>query len=190
MDSTPSAALTQMTFDYNSIVRELEVPENTGLTRQVRFCPIPLCDQADDKGFTLMHHAVISCVPGKVEVLIQLVKEFQSATDDQVRKWVNSRTSADQFTPLHLASFKGNMDAVLALLAHGSDKDAINAFGLNMLHTAAQGDAANTLHYFYEQRVDMNAQDHRGSTPLHWACYSNSEIALSYLLAWGPQLNL
>ena len=24
---------------------------------------------------------------------------------------------------------------------------------------------------------------------MHWACYSNSEIALSYLLAWGPNLN-
>ena len=35
----------------------------------------------------------------------------------------------------------------------------------------------------------MNLQDKRGSTPLHWACYSNSEIALSFLLAWGPELN-
>ena len=25
---------------------------------------------------------------------------------------------------------------------------------------------------------------------MHWACYSNSEIALSYLLAWKPEMNI
>ena len=38
--------------------------------------------------------------------------------------------------------------------------------------------------------MDINKQDKRGSTPLHWACYSQSEIALTYLLAWSPNLNL
>ena len=59
-----------MTFDLSIFLRELEVPENTNLTRQVRFCPLPLYEQADEKGFTLMHHAVLACVPGKIEVLI------------------------------------------------------------------------------------------------------------------------
>ena len=36
----------------------------------------------------------------------------------------------------------------------------------------------------------MNKQDKRGSTPLHWACYSNSEVALSYLLSWHPELDV
>lgn len=38
--------------------------------------------------------------------------------------------------------------------------------------------------------LDINKQDKRGSTPLHWACYSQSEVALSYLVAWNPNLNL
>ena len=25
---------------------------------------------------------------------------------------------------------------------------------------------------------------------MHWACYSSSEVALSYLLAWDPELNI
>ena len=96
----------------------------------------------------------------------------------------------DQFTPLHLASFKGNMDAALSLIANGSNVMAQNAFGLNMIHVAAQGDAAPSLYFFLTKGVDINAQDKRGSTPLHWACYSTSEIALSYLLAWNPELNV
>ena len=82
------------------------------------------------------------------------------------------------------------MDAVKTLVNYGSDPMALNKYGLNMLHTAAQGDSAAPLYYFKKKGVDINQQDNRGSTPLHWACYSNSEIALSYLLAWSPDLNI
>ena len=37
--------------------------------------------------------------------------------------------------------------------------------------------------------LDINSRDRKGSTPLHWACFSKSEIALNYLLAWKPELN-
>ena len=36
--------------------------------------------------------------------------------------------------------------------------------------------------------MSLNDVDNRGSTPLHWACYSKSEFALSYLLAMNPCL--
>ena len=38
--------------------------------------------------------------------------------------------------------------------------------------------------------MDINEPDKRGSTPLHWACYSRSEFALSYILALGPELEI
>ena len=37
--------------------------------------------------------------------------------------------------------------------------------------------------------MDLQCRDNRGSTPLHWACYSKSEIALCYLLSWAKDLN-
>jgi ankyrin repeat protein len=36
--------------------------------------------------------------------------------------------------------------------------------------------------------MDINARDQRLSTPLHWACYSRSEIALNYLLSMAPDM--
>ena len=69
---------------------------------------------------------------------------------------------------------------------------AVNLFGLNVLHLAAQGDQPLSLYYFKSQHMDLYAPDKRLSTPLHWACFSNSEIALIYLLAWyrTDKLNL
>lgn len=64
------------------------------------------------------------------------------------------------------------MDAIKSLIQNGADKDAENYFGLNMMHVAAQGDQAASLYFFKTLNVDINKQDKRGSTPLHWACYS------------------
>lgn len=32
--------------------------------------------------------------------------------------------------------------------------------------------------------MNIYSKDNRNSTPLHWACFSNSEVALVYLLGW------
>jgi ankyrin repeat protein len=40
------------------------------------------------------------------------------------------------------------------------------------------------MFFFKEKGLDIRSKDQRLSTPLHWACYSKSEIALCYLLAW------
>lgn len=37
--------------------------------------------------------------------------------------------------------------------------------------------------------MDLRSKDNRKSTPLHWACYSKSEIALCYLLSWLKEIN-
>jgi ankyrin repeat protein len=44
------------------------------------------------------------------------------------------------------------------------------------------------MYFFKEKGLDIRSRDHRMSTPLHWACYSKSEIALCYLLAWITDL--
>jgi ankyrin repeat protein len=38
---------------------------------------------------------------------------------------------------MHLASYRGNMDAIKTLILHGADQHAENYFGLNMVHVAA-----------------------------------------------------
>lgn len=35
----------------------------------------------------------------------------------------------------------------------------------------------------------MNSRDKKYGTPLHWAAFSGSELALSYILAWESDVN-
>lgn len=127
---------------------------------------------------------------GKVNQVVELAEKMEGRSKTKLLEWIEAKTTKDQFTALHLASYRGNMDAIRILMKLGADKNAENYFGLNMIHVAAQGDQAASLFYFKTCGVDINKKDKRGSTPLHWACYSQSEIALTYLLAWNPELNV
>ena len=104
----------------------------------------------------MIHIAVLSGVKGKVAALIEAVVEFDKVSQDEIYRWVNSCTTAEQFTPLHLASFKSNIDAIETLITYGADPHAKNILGLNMLHVAAQGDSAVSLYYFKKRGVDID----------------------------------
>ena len=46
-------------------------------------------------------------------------------------------TTGENWTPLHYASFRGNLDAIYTLIKAGADISLINANGLNVMHAAA-----------------------------------------------------
>jgi ankyrin repeat protein len=58
-----------------------------------------------------------------------------------------------------------------------------------MLHVAAQGDCPPPIYLFSQLGLDINSKDSRGSTPLHWACYSYSELTCIFLLSLKPDVN-
>ena len=72
-----------------------------------------------------------------------------------------------------------------------ADYYAKNVYGASVLHISAQGDQPARLYYFARIKdMDINDVDNRGTTPLHWACFSKSEFALSYILALNPNLEV
>ena len=96
----------------------------------------------------------------------------------------------EQLTPLHFASYRGNLDAIYVLIRNGADINSMSNNGINALHAAAQGNAVPPLYLFLMLGLDINSVDMRGSTPLHWAIYCGSEQALAYLLAKNPNVNI
>ena len=57
------------------------------------------------------------------------------------------------------------------------------------MHIAAQQDQPLSLFYLNNQGIDINIRDVKNNTPLHWACYTRSEMAIGYILSMKPDLN-
>jgi len=97
----------------------------------------------------------------------------------------------DGLTAIHYAAFRGNIKILKYLCdEHQGDPYIKDNDGHNVIHIAAQADKVNVIHYFIKNfNFDVNDRDNKDSSALHWAAYLNKEISLTYLIAWGANVN-
>jgi ankyrin repeat protein len=107
----------------------------------------------------------------------------------EIKKWVNEK-SEQGHTAIHYAAYRGNIEIINKLIDNGADVELSNNRGLNVLHMASQGNQPGALVYFKEKYLmNISSVDDLGSTPLHWACYTGSELSVLYLLSWNTNVN-
>ena len=101
-----------------------------------------------------------------------------------------SSYSPDGWTPLHLAAFFGQPQAVEALLAHGADVHARakNATNNMPLHAAAAGRNVEAVRLLVWRGADVNARQEGGWTALHSAAQSGDVEMARLLIATGAQV--
>lgn len=111
------------------------------------------------------------------EVVRVLVKAGYSATDG----------SSDGWTPVQLASFRGNAAGLEALLAAGGTLEANRTFGSPLSLAAARSDAEvlGVVKVLVKAGVDLSKEDARGWTPLGLAIYDGSAPAVRAMLEAG-----
>ena len=159
-------------FDWHYFNAELANDDDFVLLDLLREAQVPITALVDENGLTILHHAVLNGVDGKVQVLVDFAMNEQSIIEEEIYTWVNLKTYDEWWTALHYASFSGNLDAIYTLLEYKADMHALNSNRLNMLHVASQGDNPAPLYLFKMLGLSIDATDKRGSTPLLWACYS------------------
>lgn len=84
----------------------------------------------------------------------------------EMKAWVNKKTAKEGFTALHFGSFRGNVNMIRSLIKYQADIRALNFYGLNVMHVAAQGD----------QPVSLVSDCNLRSTSKRKMCPTKSEI--------------
>ena len=92
---------------------------------------------------------------------------------------------------IHYAAFTGDLSLIKLMISNGGDIFQKNDTGMTALQFAAQGNQAAVITYLLdEHKFDINQVDSKQSSALHWAIFNSNEIALSFLLARNPNVNL
>jgi len=96
--------------------------------------------------------------------------------------------SQDGFTPLHIAAFAHNVDAVRALLAADADPNALataSFASVTPLGTAATFGATEVAQLLLDYDADTEKTSDHGHTPLHAAAANGNRALVEILLTCG-----
>ena len=140
----------------------------------------------DNDDSTVLHVAVFKRLYEISALIIEYVKD---KNEEGLETFINE-INKQGVAAIHYASFRGNIKIIKLLVENGANLYLKTKRGLNIIHYACQGNRPSSLMYFYLQFLEnkkngfelIKEQDSGGSTPLHWAAYSNAEDVLLYLI--------
>jgi ankyrin repeat protein len=100
-------------------------------------------------------------------------------------------TRVGAYTPLHLASSRGQAAAIARLLEAGAKVGPFTTTGVQALHLAAQAGNADSVKVLLDRGADVNAKDKtHGRTPLIFAAAQDRVDVMTLLVARGADTKL
>jgi ankyrin repeat protein len=103
---------------------------------------------------------------------------------------INAR-SADNWTPLHIASLEGHLEIVKWLLDKGADASSREKYGMTPLHFAASGGHLEVCQTLFERgEAEVNSWAYNGYTPLLCATESGNPDVLQLLLDHNADMHM
>ena len=91
----------------------------------------------------------------------------------------------DDWTPLHIVTWKGHNDLVECLLKHGADVNSKNKINWTPLHFAAiEGKKISAVECLLKHGAELNVKTKNGKTPLELAIESKNLLVVGYLKSY------
>ncbi|XP_013408002.1 SH3 and multiple ankyrin repeat domains protein 3 isoform X4 [Lingula anatina] len=115
---------------------------------------------------------------------------------DMILSLVNGGAHLDfrnkrSLTPLHMASIKGNLEAIKVMLELGASANYKDAHGLTPLYHAVMHDINPVcVETLLRDHATMGLQDDKGWTEVHQACFYGRVQHLEHLLFYGAEMNM
>ncbi len=97
--------------------------------------------------------------------------------------------SGEHLIPIHLATSRGDLAKVEALLRDGAAPNAVAKWGKTPLHVAAEKNYAHVAQVLLDYGVTVDSRDEFDATPLHTAATEGSTEVAALLLAHGADPN-
>jgi len=135
-------------------------------------------NEADERGFTCLHHAVEFDLQDSVEFLLANGAKANIA-------------AADGTTPLFLSLMNPDLTSLLA--KRGASVKATLTNGATLLHAAAEAGNLDVVKFYVSQNVDLlNETDSTGRTPLMYACESQQSPleVIKFLVSRGSKTEI
>jgi len=140
----------------------------------------PSVDVTDDIGATPL---ILACLNGSLTCVVFLLGHGAE---------INARNNQGH-SGFQYAASKGHKAVVEFLLANGADpdiRDGRNDTALHRLASTGKVDILKMILDWTETKVDVNAQNKEGNTPLHIACEDNEIQAAMMLIDKGASVEV
>ncbi|XP_076035192.1 serine/threonine-protein kinase TNNI3K-like isoform X2 [Oratosquilla oratoria] len=98
--------------------------------------------------------------------------------------------SKNGFSPLHLASFKGDVEIVRLFLENCSHLDHTGAGSVTALHISCMAGHLEVTQALAQRGANIEARDAVSFSPLHIASFFGHDAVVEYLLSRGVDVNI
>ncbi|CAD8115795.1 unnamed protein product [Paramecium sonneborni] len=149
---------------------------------------IPIHKFQTQKQFTVLHLACLHNNKKLTELTLTYCRNSNLINQTQMMEFINIQNK-DGFTPLHMASFKGNLEIIKLLLQIGANVNIQTNTGLSVLHMSVQGDHIKTSLFWINQNIPIDILDYNHQTPLICASFLGCQQMVNFLIPWGAKLN-
>ena len=144
----------------------------------------------DEENSTILQKSTFYNSFKMTNLIINSLKKNPKVTKEKFQNYLEQKNKKG-FNALHYTVMNGNIKILNLLLENNINYESTNNRGLNVLHIAEQNNKLNMLILFKEKyKFDIESTDDEGSTPLHWACYTNSFNCVEYLLSFNINVNI